>query len=180
MTGNINQTYRYLDTQEDREALLADMRAVRREVIAMREIVPESEWYAPRYHGWSLAAMLGHLQTVDTVSLWQIQLALIGFRPVISLSMVNQFNNALARVYQQRVIATSVRGIEKREKTLANFILTLPIDKFTVQVYHAPSAKFLTVEQAMQQLFLHHWQDHLRTMREAEGLYYEPPQDKRV
>ncbi len=180
MTGNINQTHRYLDTQEDREALLADMRAVRRDVIAMREIVPENEWYTPRYHGWSLGAMLGHLQTVDTISLWQIQLALIGFRPVISLSLVNQFNNTLARVYQQRLLDTSVRGIEQREKTLADFILNLPIDKFTAQVHHAPSGKFLTVEQAIQYLFLYHWQDHLRTMREAEGLYYEPPQDKWV
>ncbi len=177
MAGNINQTHRYLDTQEDREALLTDMRAVRQEVIAMREIVPESEWYTPRYHDWSLGAMLGHLQTIDTLSLWQIQLALVGFRPVISLNMVNQMNNALSQIYQRRLVETSVNGILKREKSLSEFILRLPVDKFTIQIYHAPSGKFLTVEQAVQYLFLYHWQEHLKTMREAEGLFYEPPQD---
>jgi hypothetical protein len=177
MAGNIDQTYRYLDTAEDREALLKDMQRVRQDVLKMCEIVPEDQWYAPRYHNWSLASMLGHLQLMDTLGLWLIQLALLGLRIPIPDTMLHSFNEMMAGVYRNRLIAASRRGIEQREKALADFILSLPVDKFTVQVFYPAMNRYMTVEQAIQALFLHHWEEHLRTMRQAEGLSYEPPQD---
>jgi hypothetical protein len=81
-------------------------------------------------------------------------------------------------VFRNRVVETTIRGIQQNEKRIADFILHLPMDKFTAQVYHIPTNRYLTVEQALQALFLHHWQGHLQSMREVEGIYYEPPQGR--
>ena len=53
--------------------------------------------------------------------------------------------------------------------------MQLPIDRYTREVYHPPSGSYLTVERALQQYFLFHWQEHLQTMQRVEGIYYEPP-----
>lgn len=177
MAGSLDPTYRYLDTQEDREALIKDIQQVRQEVMRMSEIVPEEQWYEPRYHGWSLAAMLGHLQLMDRLNMWLIQAALVGLRPAVSTTLVNQLNDFMARIYQRRLMEASLRGLERSQRRIEDFITHLPVDRFTVQVFHAPSNKYLTVEQALQVLFLYHWQEHLKTMREAEGMSYQPPQD---
>lgn len=178
MSGNnVDQFYRYLDTQEDRERLMRDIHHVRQAVVEMREIVPEDLWYTPRYHNWSLAAMLGHLQLMDTLSMWQIQASLMGLRLPVSAGAWNSFNNAMSQVFQNRVVETTVRGIQKKEQQIEKFVMSMPVERFTMQVYHPPMGKYLTVEQAIQALFLHHWEEHLRTMRGAEGLYYEPPPD---
>lgn len=177
MADNIDQTYRYLDTREDREALLKDMHKVREAALKISQIVPENEWYTLRYHGWSLAAMLGHLQLMDSLNLWQIKLALLGIPVAPGITTVNSFNNFMARIYQNRLLDATRRGIARQERTLADFILNLPVDKFTIQVFHAPSNKYLTVEQAIQVSFLHHWEQHLRTMQEAEGIHDEPSSD---
>lgn len=178
--NELNMTYRYLDSEEDRQTLIDDTRRVRRLVIQMTDIVPQDKWYEPRYHEWSLAAMLGHLQVVDKLMMMNIQAALLGIRFPIPITLVNQFNNRMARIYKKRVVETSVRGIQRFDVVLSDFILRLPMDKFTVQVYHPPSNKYLTVEQALQIFFLHHWQTHLQTMREVEGLHYEPPRDTAI
>ncbi len=177
MAGNLDPTYRYLDTQEDREALIKDIQQVRQEVLRMSEVVPEEQWYEPRYHGWSLAAMLGHLQLMDRLNMWLIQAALVGLRPAISMTLLNQFNDFMARIYQRRLMEASLRGLERRQRLIEDFIMRLPIERFTAQVFHPPSNKYLTVEQALQMLFLYHWQEHLKTMREVEGMSYQPPQD---
>ena len=177
MAGSLDPTYRYLDAQEDREALIKDIQQVRQEVMRMSEIVPEEQWYEPRYHGWSLAAMLGHLQLMDRLNMWLIQAALLGLRPAISTTLVNQLNDFMARIYQRRLMEASLRGLERSQRRIEDFIMHLPVDRFTVQVFHPPSNKYLTVEQALQVLFLYHWQEHLKTMREAEGMSYQPPQD---
>jgi hypothetical protein len=78
-------------------------------------------------------------------------------------------------IFRQRVLKTTISGIQKKQDILTDFINNLPIDKFTTQVYYPPMRKYLTVEQAIQVLFLHHWQDHLQTMLDVEGLQYQPP-----
>jgi predicted phosphohydrolase len=133
-----DQSFRYLDSEDDRRLLLKDIRQVRRAVIEMTETVPEAQWYTARYHGWSLAAMLGHLQMMDNLNLLLIQLALVGMRVPVSMNLVNSLNNVTARIFQQRLTTATIRGIEKKERQLADFILRLPIDKFTVQVYYPP------------------------------------------
>lgn len=177
MSEELKVTYRYLDTEADRQRLIEDIRRMRRAVLQMTEIVPQDKWYEPRYHDWSLAAMLGHLQLMDRLLILNIQLALVGIRFPVPLSMVDNLNNVMARVYQNRVVETSVRGIHRLESNIADFILRLPMDKFTVQVYYPPLNKYLTIEQALQVFFLNHWQAHLQTMREVEGIHYEPPRD---
>ena len=178
--NELNMTYRYLDSEVDRQQLMDDTRRVRRQVVQMTELVPQDKWYEPRYHEWSLAAMLGHLQVMDKLMMMNIQAALMGIRFPIPITMVNQFNDTMARIYKNRVIGTTLRGMQKFETTLADFVVRMPMDKFTVQVYHPPSNKYLTVEQALQVFFLHHWQGHLQTMREVEGLHYEPPRDTAI
>ena len=169
--------FRYLDSETDREKLLEDIRQVRREVINMTEIVPEDKWYEPRYHGWSLAAMLGHLQSMDNINMWLVQLALVGVRLPIPINVVDGFNDTMAQVFRRRLVETTVRGIETKEEVVTQFILSLPIDKFTMQVFHPPMGKYLTIEQALQVFFLHHWQEHLQTMRNIEDIQHEPPLD---
>jgi hypothetical protein len=166
----IDQTYRYLDTEADRQRLLADIREVRHTVVQMIEHVPEDQWYEPRYHGWSLAGMLGHLQFMDSANLLLIKAGLLGISIPIPPQTLNSFNNFLSRVFQKRVVKTSIQGIQRREAPLEEFIMNLPIDKFTRQVFYPPMGKNLTVEQAVQVLFLHHWQEHLQTMQEVEGI----------
>jgi hypothetical protein len=177
---DLNVAYRYLDTESDRQQLINDTRRVRRLVMQMTDIVPQDKWYEPRYHNWSLAAMFGHLQLMDKLMMMNIQAALIGIRFPIPITMVNQLNDTMAHIYKNRIIETTVRGLNTFENSLADFILRMPIDKFTVQVYHPPSNKYLTIEQALQVFFLHHWQGHLQTMREVEGLHYEPPRDTAI
>lgn len=167
---SFDQSFRFLDSEDDRRRLLEDIRVVRRAVISMTETVPEEQWYAPRYHDWSLAAMLGHLQMMDHLNLWLVKMALVGMRPPISSTVVDGLNDLMAQVFRRRVVATTIRGIEKQEKVLEDFIMGLPLDKFTVQVFYPPANKYLTIEQALQVLFLHHWQNHLQTMLDVEGI----------
>jgi hypothetical protein len=171
----MEQTYRYLDTEADRRELLDELREVRQAVIATARSVPEDQWYTPRYHDWSLAAMLGHLMLMDTVNLWWIQLALLKISPRPPASLLDQFNALMAQVFQKRVIETTIMDIERKEKKVDEFILNLPIERFTNLVCYPTTGEMLTVERAVQTLFLHHWQEHLKTMLDVEGI--ENPRD---
>lgn len=166
----VEPNYRYLDSEQDRQALVDDMAQVRQAVIAVARMVPEDQHFTPRYHDWSLAAMLGHLMLMDSLNMWLIQSALLGLRLQISMDQVDRLNGLLARVFRQRVVESSIKGIEQKEKRLADFILQLPVDKFTQQVYYPPRRKFLTVERGIQDVFLFHWQEHLETMLAVEGI----------
>ncbi len=175
MQSGISREFRYLDTESERQELVAEIRRVRQTVIQLAENVPQERYYEPRYHGWSLAALLAHLHTIDNAALIGMKLSLIGLQPPVSLAVLNSFNDATARLFQRRVVATTIRGLQRNEAHIIDFILTLPIERFTCQVYHPPSGGYLTVERAVQQYFLFHWQEHLQTMERVEGIYYEPP-----
>jgi hypothetical protein len=176
MDSEFSQKFRYLDSDADRHELVADIRRVRQTVIAFAEAMPSDRHFEPRYHGWTLAALLAHLNTIDTVALLGMKLTLLGIHPPFPLTMLNQFNDATARVFQRRLVATTVRGIRSNEQRITSFILTLPMDRFTREIYHPPSETYLTIEQALQQYFLFHWQEHLQTLQRGEGIYYEPPE----
>jgi hypothetical protein len=175
MSNEVKHDYRYLDSEEDRRALLADIHQVREDVIKIARLVPESRWYEPRYHGWSLAAMLGHLQTTDRLSMWLMKAALLGIRLPIPTDMLNRFNDGTARVYKGRVLPTTIQGIQNYEKHIADFILKLPVDRFSRMVHDPALGKTVTIEQAVQEFYLFHWQEHLATLRGAEDVFYEPP-----
>src|SRR5664279_167619 len=175
MDAGISQEFRYLDTEAERQELAKDIRTVRQAVIELAESVPEAQWYEPRYHGWSLAALLAHLNTIDNFAMFAIRLSLLGIRPPLSPHALDQFNDLTARVFHRRLVATTIRGLKNNENRIIDFVMTMPIDRFTCEVYHPPTRRYLTVERALQQYFLFHWQEELQMMQKVEGIYYEPP-----
>jgi hypothetical protein len=173
--SGVSREFRYLDTEAERQDLVADIRRVRQSVIQMAENVPPERHYEPRYHGWSLAALLAHLNTIDNFALFAIKLSLLGIHPPLSPNALDQFNDLTAKLFHQRLVSTTIRQMRTNEKRICDFIMTLPMGRFTHEVYHPPSRSYLTVERALQQYFLFHWQEHLQTMQRVEGIYYEPP-----
>jgi hypothetical protein len=175
MVSRQNLEFRFLDTEAERKELLEDVRRVRREVLKIAESVPAERHYEPRYHGWSLAAMLMHLLTMDRLSMWQIKLALLNVAPAIPIEMVNSLNDTCARIFQRRLVATTIRGIERHESQVEDLVIRLPVDRFSKQLFYPPLGIYLTIERGIQAYYLFHWHEHLLTMQKAEGLYYEPP-----
>lgn len=171
-----NRAYRYLDSDEDRRELVTDIARTRQSVIQLAESVPANRRFEPRYHDWSLAALLAHLHNVDNFALLWIQLALLNIHPPIPHALVDWSNARGAHFFRQRVVETTIRDIQKNEKRITNFILRLPIDKFSKPVYHPNLESYLTVERVLQEFFLFHWQEHLLTMQKVEGIFYEPPE----
>jgi hypothetical protein len=160
----------YLDSDAERRQLIDDIRQVRRAVLQIVDIVPIALRYEPRYHGWSLAAMLTHLHNTDNFSLFLIQAALLRVRIPITKKMNDRINDFSARIFRQRIIETTVKDIQRNEKRITDFIVRLPISKFTCEIFHPDLEINMTVERAVQALFLHHWQGHLQTMRQVEGI----------
>jgi hypothetical protein len=169
-----SRTYLYLDSTEDREKLIAEIRRVRASVLRVIDIVPEADWYTPRYHNWSLGAMLGHLNMMDNLTLLLIQAALLNLRPPVPMRLVNPLNHWMARVYQNRVVESSRRSAIKNEKRIADFILRLPVDQFSKMVYYSPFEQYTTVEKALQDYYVYHWQEHLNTLMTVEGIQQPP------
>jgi hypothetical protein len=58
---------------------------------------------------------------------------------------------------------------------LVAFVLKLPPDRFHRKLYDPWLERYLTVEEAVQEFFLIHWQEHLQMIRDAEDKgFYEP------
>ena len=178
MNLQTKREYSFLDRAEDRQKLLDEMARVRRDVLQVLETMPSEQWYNPQYHGWSLAAMLGHLHLSDNLGKLNIQLGLLGISPPISSTTYDGFNDVMALIFQKRVIETTVRGIQNNEARLADFVLQMPVEKFSQPVYAPRFNRYLTVEQAMQEFFYLHWQDHLKTLQpdSAEATDSEAPE----
>jgi hypothetical protein len=165
MNQQTKREYGFLDSAEDRQKLLDEMARVRREVLQVVETTPSEQLYKPQYHGWTLAAMLGHLHLSDNLGKLNIQLGLLGISPPISSTAYDGFNDVMALIFQKRVVETTVQGIQKNEARLADFILGMPVGKFSQPVYAPRFNRYLTVEQAMQEFFYFHWEDHLKTLQ---------------
>ncbi|MFN8375513.1 MAG: hypothetical protein U0694_21885 [Anaerolineae bacterium] len=164
------QYFLYLDTESERRQLVDEIVRTRRAVLQIVDNVPVALRYEPRYHGWSLAAMLAHLHNTDNVSMFLIQAALLHIRIPISKRLNDRINDTAAQLFRQRLIETTVKDIQRSEKRITDFIMRLPISKFTCEVHHPDLDINMTVERAVQALFLHHWQAHLQTMRQVEGI----------
>jgi hypothetical protein len=172
----MNRTYRYLDGDEERRQLAADISRVRHAVIQLAESVPPTRRYEPRYNGWSLGALMAHLHVVDKLSLWAIQLALLPRAPAVPLPLMERMNDLTARMFQKRVVETTIRGMRANEKRITDLILHLPMDKFSREMIDRTIDSRVTVERALQICFLFHWQEHLMAMQRVEGIFYEPPE----
>ncbi len=162
--------YLYLDGVEERQQLITEIGKVRQAVLQIVTHVPEVDYYEARYHGWSLATMLAHLNMMDTASLWLIKGSLVRLRPALSLAMLNRFNDTMARIYQKRVVSASLKSMTRNEQRIAEFITHLPESQFSKSVFHPNKQEYMTVERAIQDLFLYHWYEHLRTMQAVEGI----------
>jgi len=169
--------YYFLDGDAERQRLVREIGEVRDEVIRVITAMPDDIWYDERYHGWSPAAMLAHLNMVDSMSLLLIKAALIGFRPKIGMGMVDRINNFTARLFRKRMVPTTIAGIRSKQNHLEEFIMQLPIDQFSTQVYSPVDGQYITVEHALQALFVHHWRIHLQTIHEVEGIE-QPPEER--
>lgn len=181
MVTPLKREYRYLDSDADREAFIADMRRVRQDVIAFARSVPTDQWYTPRYSGWTLAAMLGHLQMMDTLTYWQVQLGAMGVALPLSEGMLHQFNGLMSRVFEKRQVETTLKGIEKSERKLCEYVKRLPMGRYSKLVYDPALSQYLTVEQAMQEFFLYHWREHLDTLcGKDDQPFIEPPMPNTV
>ena len=175
MDSGFSPKFRFLDSEADRQELAAEIHRVRQTVITLAEAVPPEKHYEPRYHGAAQAALLAHLNTMDAVALLAIKLALVGIHPPLPLKLLAGINDRMARLFQRRVVGTTIEGIQAKEAEIVSLVMTLPMNRFTREVYYPPSESYLTVEQALQQYFLFHWQEHLQTLQRGEGIYYEPP-----
>lgn len=173
--SGVSPAIRYLDGKAERIALIEDIRDVRQTVIDYAQDTPQERWYEPRFHGWTLAAMLSHLHNVDNAALLQMKLALVGIPFSVSLPMLNRINDAAARFFRARLVPTTINDIRKNEKRIVDFILYLPMDRFTREVKYPPTGEMMTIERAVQQYFLFHWQDHLKTLQRGESVPDEPP-----
>lgn len=166
---NPQSKYIFLDTDEDRRYLIGEVAKVRAAMLQIVEIVPERDWYTPRYHTWSLAAMLAHLNVVDNYAMFMLRLALIGIHPRVPIRTVNWFNDRASRIFRNRLVSSSCRSMTRNQQRIEAFIAHLPMDRFSRKIYH-PFVGALTVERAMQEYFVFHWQGHLQTICEIEGI----------
>lgn len=161
--------YIYLDGPKEREQLIEQIRAVRQEMRDLVKTIPEAEWYEPRYHDWTLAALLGHLNFMDNIWMLVLRAGLLGIHPSVSDSFVNQMNQFMTRVFSKRLVPASLKSIDKNEERIADLIQTLPVSQFTKSVYSPQDNGYITVERALQRFFLFHWQEHLNTLRSVQG-----------
>jgi len=165
MTGPEERKYMFLDDEADRKQFIALMDETRDAVWEVVHNTPENQWYEPRYHGWSLAAMLGHMNLTDNFGMLQIKLGLRGITIPISPNFWDSLNNLTANLFRKRLVQASIDGMKKNQPRIAAFLMEIPVNKFTQRVFYPPQNKYLTVEQAVQTYFLFHWQDHLQTLR---------------
>lgn len=173
------QGFIFLDGDLERKQLITDIRKVRAEVLALCERVPEKEWYLPRYHGWSLAATLAHLNFMDNISLLLVRSAIFNIRLRLSPRNLDRLNRFMARLFQNRLISATIRSAHNNEARIADLIMNLPIDQFTKSVYYCEQGKTIMIEQALQAFFLHHWRAHLHIMLEVENNLQATASDKR-
>ena len=170
----LRRDYRFLDEEADRRQLIARMTEVREAVIAMRSVVPEARWYVARHEGWSLAATLGHLQWMDRLHLLQVQLAIWNLPFPLSAHGWQRITAWQCRVFRRRLLRSSIDGIRAALVDQQRFLLALSVADFSKRLTYAPTGQTLTVEQAVQEFLLFHWQDRLRALRVAEGLHHTP------
>ncbi len=162
-------TYIYLDGPKEREQLVGHIHSVRQEIRAVVAVIPEDQWYIPRYHGWSLGAMMGHLNLMDNIWMLFVKASLLGINPSIPPSMIGSLNSFVSGIFSKRLVPVSLKSMDKNEQRIADLILNLPVSQFTKFVYSPQDNGYITVERALQRFFLFHWQEHLETLRVSEG-----------
>ncbi|MBZ0280920.1 MAG: hypothetical protein K8L97_09270 [Anaerolineae bacterium] len=174
MNATIEREYYSLATEENRRILIADMKKVRQEALLYTQIVPQEKWYEPRYHGWSLAFLLAHLQMMDNLTRQLMQAAMLGISLPSTMGLVNFFNDSAARLFKQRKVENAIRQIQQDEPKLIAFVLKATHPKLGRRLYDPAIDRVLTVEQAMQEFFVYHWRWHIEDIAVVDGRMDEP------
>lgn len=162
--------YIYLDDDRDRRKFIQQLAATRYEMRRITRIVPENQWYAPRYDGLSLAGTLGHLNFSDNMALLLLNMALVGLRPAPSSKALARVKGLTRRLFQKRLIASSLDSMDRNQERIITFVDNLPVDRFSRSVWNPARQQMTTVERGLQEMLLHHWQHHLAQIIAAEGI----------
>lgn len=91
---------------------------------------------------------------------------------------MDRINNFTTRLFAKRLVPASLKSMGKNQVRIDDLIFDLPMDKFTQKVYFPPLNKRLLLEQAVQVMFLHHWEDHLQSMQQTENNPQRTSSDK--
>ncbi len=175
MTDTKPRHYLSLESDENKRTLVADMKRIRQDALRLVQLVPKDNWYEPRYHGWSLAAMMSHLHSMDNLTISGMQAAMRGVSVPLPKSALNMFNTVMSRIYKTRDVETTLLDIQKNEARLIAFVLRLTPDQFRRKMHDPWLESYLTIEEAVQEFFFIHWEGHLQTVRDAEDKgFYEP------
>ena len=163
----------YLDDEVERERLAQAIRAVRQRVRQAAEMRQENA-YEPLYEGWSLAALLAHLNANDTLGRWLVQAALVGIRPRFDAGKLHRLNDWQRNFFQRTPIEKTFERIETHGAQLCDFVHRLPLKKLSTPVWLVATQEWSTVERATQIFFVRHWQEHL-TQIEGQASAPAPP-----
>ncbi|MCY4008159.1 MAG: hypothetical protein OXF22_00180 [Anaerolineaceae bacterium] len=154
----------YLDDEIERERLAQAMREIRQQMRQAAELRsgPQLESaYEAQFAGWSIAALLSHLNANDTLGRWQLQAALVGIRPQWDEGKLHRLNRWQQRFFQRTPLEKTFARIDAHCRQLCEFIHRLPLKKLSTPVWLVATQEWSTVERAAQIFFLHHWQEHL-------------------
>ncbi len=169
------RVYRSLESNESRRALVEEIKKVRQQALVLVELVPQEQWYEPNFQGWSLAFILAHLNMMDDLTLQMMQSALRGFTVPLPKSFLNRFNAVTSRLFRRRTIKGTLEEIRRKEPRVLNFVLKLPTNQMQRRVYDPWLERYLTVEQAVQEFLLIHWEMHIQPVLDAyDKGFYEP------
>lgn len=167
----------YLDGPEERQQLIDQIAASREDIRSITRIVPQDQWYRPRYDGLSLAATLGQLNLADNLALMLLRLALVGLRPAPSTDTLRRAKRWAGRLFQRRLVATSLEGMVHNEVRIADFISSLSVDDFSRTLWNPSQQHMTTVEKGLQEMLLHRWLAYRDYLFAAEGIAPPSPQD---
>lgn len=167
--------FRNLEDPAEKEQFIHSVRKVRRNVLQTAQSVPPDQWYTPRYHDWSVAGMLGHLHLIDTLAKRMIQASMIGIAPPLPLGIINRFNDLLAPMLKTRNLEKTQQSILDNEAPIIAFIQEISPSKFDKRIYSVLHGGYITLEQGVQLYYLFHWHGHYQTMRQVDGIFYQPP-----
>lgn len=154
----------YLDTPQDRQEVLKRVKLVRDAVNIVVQQVSQADWYTPRYHGWSVAVMLAHLNWVDRLALITLKAALLNIKPRVGMASVDRMNDFSARWFAQRTVESSRHTMQKNVTRISDFVTYLPMDKLSKAVFYPLHNEYTTVEKALQHYFIGHWVYHFHEM----------------
>lgn len=166
----MDANYIYLDGQEEREQLIAQVQEVRQGILNLAKQVPEPHHYLPRYGHHSLAAMLVHLWLFDSAMLWLIRAAANGYTLRPAKRFIRLLDYILMRFFRKRLVSITIKNIQNREDEICEFIRTIPVDKLSADVYHPGKRNPYTIERALQIYFVQYWQHYFKVMQHVDGV----------